>query len=143
LDFVRQRSRSINRRREDDLPNYRSLPFGFRFPFFNAGSLPLLGLLTFEGLKPPSCHLAQERARRVEEWTFVHSKFHEKPLSSRMFGDVFIAHPALILLTLSTGLAPGLATAALRWLFADACSKAVSVDASPSLAPSLQCGHHP
>ena len=79
----------------------------------------------------------------MEKWVFILSKSHEKPLPSRIFGDVFIVHSALILLTLSTGLAPGLATGDLRWLFADACSEAVSVDTSPTLAPSIQCGHHP
>jgi hypothetical protein len=109
LDFVRQipidpstTAGKILYRNIGPGPSDSDFPFECRLPSF-----PLPGLLLFEGLQPPCRHLAQERTRRMEKWVFILSKSHEKPLPSRIFGDVFIVHSALILLTLSTGLAPG------------------------------------
>lgn len=69
-------------------------------PFFNTYSLALLGLLIFKGLQHYCRHLAQERTRSMQEWAFVHSKSHEKNLSFRISGYVFVAYSSLILLTL-------------------------------------------
>jgi hypothetical protein len=47
----------------------------------------------------------------MEEWAFVHSKSHEKHLSFRISGYVFMAYSSLILLTLPyqvSHLAPGM-----------------------------------
>lgn len=131
-------NRSINRSKEGSLPKHRSWPFGIRsfaggmaaayvfillipemglfnseikIPFFNTYSLALLGLLIFKGLQHYCRHLAQERTRSMEEWAFVHSKSHEKHLSFRISGYVFIAYASLILLTLPyqvSHLAPGM-----------------------------------
>jgi hypothetical protein len=117
----------INRSKQSARPKHLSWPFGvrsfaggmaasyvfillipemelfnseIRIPFFNAYSLALLGLLIFKGLQHYCRHLAQERTRSMEEWAFVHSKSHEKHLSFRISGYVFIAYSSLILLTL-------------------------------------------
>jgi hypothetical protein len=117
----------INRSKNPSQPKHLSWPFGIRsfaggmaaayvfillipemelfnseikIPFFNTYSLALLGLLIFKGLQHYCRHLAQERTRSMEEWAFVHSKSHEKNLSFRISGYVFIAYSSLILLTL-------------------------------------------
>jgi hypothetical protein len=117
----------INRSKNPSQPKHLSWPFGIRSfaggmaaayvfillipemelfnseiknPFFNTYSLALLGLLIFKGLQHYCRHLAQERTRGMEEWAFVHSKSHEKNLSFRISGDVFISYSSLILLTL-------------------------------------------
>jgi hypothetical protein len=131
-------NRFINRSKESSLPKHLSWPFGIRsfaggmaasyvfillipemelfnseisVPFFNTYSLALLGLLIFKGLQHYCRHLAQERTRSMEEWAFVHSKSHEKHLSFRISGYVFMAYSSLILLTLPyqvSHLAPGM-----------------------------------
>ncbi len=117
----------INRSKNPSQPKHLSWPFGIRsfaggmaaayvfillipemelfnseikIPFFNTYSLALLGLLIFKGLQHYCRHLAQERTRGMEEWAFVHSKSHEKNLSFRISGYVFISYSSLILLTL-------------------------------------------